>query len=46
MKIFISEERYYIYREEYNIVIDKLDNRKSLKLVVLYIIIIRLKILF
>ena len=46
IKSLISEKRYYSYKEEYNIIIDKFNNRKLLRLVVLYIIAICSKILF
>ena len=46
IKSLINEERCYSYREKYNIIIDKFDNRKSLRLIVLYIVIVRSKISF
>ena len=46
IKFLINEERYYSYKEEYNIIIDEFDNRELLRLVVLYIVIIRSKISF
>ena len=46
MKIFINEERYYMRRGEYSVVIDELDNRKLLRLVVLHVVIIYSKISF
>ena len=46
IKSLINEERYYSYREEYSIVIDEFDNRELLRLVILYIVAIRLKISF
>ena len=46
IKSLINKERYYSYKEEYNIIINEFDNRESLRLIVLYIIIIYSKILF
>ena len=46
IKSLINKERYYSYKEEYNIIVDEFDNRELLRLVVLYIIIVRSKISF
>ena len=46
IKSLIDEERYYLYREKYSIIIDEFGNRESLRLVVLHIITIRSKISF
>ena len=46
IKSLINKERYYSCREEYNIIIDEFDNRELLRLVILYIVTIRLKISF
>ena len=46
IKSLINEERYYSCRGEYSIIINEFDNRESLRLVVLHIVIIRSKISF
>ena len=46
IKSLINKERYYSCRGEYSIIINEFDNRESLRLVVLHIVIIRSKISF
>ena len=46
IKSLINKERYYSCREKHSVVIGELRNRKSLKLVILYVVTIRSKISF